>query len=642
MKQKLLFSTLICLFCSIGTHAQMATDADARRAAIYLSTGDYEKCVAMVDSFKDYSLNDSRIKAYALAAEYQQLAQSEDLYKILSRTVSHAGIEAAYMFEIYLKSRDVDEYTTDEYVQEYFYDTQLAASTATILGQHMSGDSYAKKFYKMSGRFIDQFHKRVYPRRAQWADNPLLQIEILANAFSHANKLDEINRDNLVDEIWRQTDRLVATCRADGNKVPLLVARGYMEEAAAKLFVLTEEVSLKKRKPYYGAVLNFLLRLRNLTLYINGCDRFASYTDVTWEKVRDALGPGEYAIEHFEGPRLKGMYYAKWDVTSHERNYAFVFTRGSAYPERWSRGYKDLMGKTKNFNAFKEEYSDLELIYTTGTDDMAFRDFVQFEDNVYRMHTLTDLYNAPSGKPNDDVVVFADINFDSDAGTAAPSQSSGQRAVQKAIAGSDELLSIDGDDQLVDGVRSVYPNARVFSGSQATHDALISQMPKAKVLHISTHGIFDEELLAQLNAADPISGGTGDNALRACKMALAGYNDDPTANCVTADEIRHLDLSGVELVVLDACETNAGQKLAGGAYNLAEAFYMAGAQNIVANLDPIDAELAQRFTTHFYELIKEGKSYHDAFYMARSYAHVKKTIESYLQSFMSQRIILWE
>lgn len=565
MKRNLLFSTLVCLLCSIGAQAQKATDADARRAALYLSTGDYEKCVAMIDTFWTHSLNNARIMACAVSAEYNQLAQSGELDKQLSKNIATAGVAAIYMFEDYLKDREIDEYTTTEDVDRFFSDTQLAAGTATILARQMSGDSYAKEFYKMSGRFIDLFYKRVYPKRALWADYPFLQIEILANAFSHAHKLDEIHRDNLVDEIWRQMDRLVGACHANGNKMALIMARGLMTEPAQKLFLLTEDVSLKERNPYYGAVLNFLLRLRNLTLYVNGCDRFASYSDVKWEDVRDALGPGEYAIEHFDGPVLKGLPHAEFDVTSHDYNYAFVFTRGSAYPERWSRGYKDLMGTTKNFNAFKEEYKDLELIYTTGTDDMAFRDFVQFETDVYRMHTLTDLYNVPSGKPNDGVVVFADIDFDNDADSVQLSQSSDRRALRKTIAGSDELLSIDGDDQLVIGVRSVYPNVRVFSGSKATHDALISQMPKAKVLHISTHGIFDEQQLAQLNAADPISGATGDNALRACKLALAGYNDDPTANCVTADEIRHMDLSGVELVVLDACETNAGQKLVGGA-----------------------------------------------------------------------------
>lgn len=641
MTRKLIISLLACLFCSLGARAQEATDADVQRARFYLLSGDYEKCVAMADTFMGYSLNDTRIKAYAMNADdnlRKQLGVFEYKY---SDTPSKAGYEAIYMFEEYLKSCKINEKSTDESVHEFFSDTYLAACTATLWSQYLGNYPDAKKFYKMSCRFIDRFYKRVYPKRALWADNPLLQIEILYMAFQHADKLDEINRDNLVDEIWRQMDRLVAACRADGNKMPLLLARGMMATVPQTLSVLAEDFSYEKRAPYYGAVLNSLLRLRNLTLYINGCERFTNYSDVTWEKVRDALGPGEYCIDFFDEPTLKGMSRKGYNDLSYDRHYTFVFTRGSDSPDViWSPN-EDL-GEIKDFSKFKEDYKDLKLIYTTGTDEMAYRDFVRMDKDIYRMHTLTDLYTVPEGRANDDMVVFADIDFDSDADSARLSRPDDRRAVQKAIAGSDELLRIDTDEQLIDSVRSTYPKARVFSGSRATHDELLRQMPKAKILHIYTHGIFDEAQLARLNAADPIGGMTGDNALRACKLALAGYNDDPEANCVTADEIRHLDLSGVELVVLDACETNAGQQLAGGAYNLAEAFYMAGAQKIVATLDPIDAEMAKRFTTNFYQLLKKGKSYHDAFYLANAYARVEKTAERFWQSFQTQRIILWE
>jgi CHAT domain-containing protein len=81
-------------------------------------------------------------------------------------------------------------------------------------------------------------------------------------------------------------------------------------------------------------------------------------------------------------------------------------------------------------------------------------------------------------------------------------------------------------------------------------------------------------------------------------LVLAGANKD--TGILTALEVAELDLSGVQLAVLSACETGLGQEHAGeGLLGLQRAFQMAGARATVCSLwsvhDAATAVLMEEF-----------------------------------------------
>ena len=94
-----------------------------------------------------------------------------------------------------------------------------------------------------------------------------------------------------------------------------------------------------------------------------------------------------------------------------------------------------------------------------------------------------------------------------------------------------------------------------------------------------------------------------------CGLALAGANlkEDGLGRApglITAEEISTLDLSGCELAVLSACDTNVGERRAGqGVASLQKALHMAGARTVITSLWKVPDEATRELMLDFYRRI---------------------------------------
>ncbi len=165
---------------------------------------------------------------------------------------------------------------------------------------------------------------------------------------------------------------------------------------------------------------------------------------------------------------------------------------------------------------------------------------------------------------------------------------------------------------------------RSLRKEQATEDAIRNQAPKHRYLHFATHGFFAPPELKSALAAASKTGKPDEIGLFMQKdvsgfhpgllsgIVLAGANRpiDPEKDdgILTALEVAPLDLSGVELAVLSACETGLGETAGGeGLLGLQRAFQVAGAKSVIASLWKVEDNATRLIMTDFYDNLWKKK-----------------------------------
>jgi CHAT domain-containing protein len=108
-------------------------------------------------------------------------------------------------------------------------------------------------------------------------------------------------------------------------------------------------------------------------------------------------------------------------------------------------------------------------------------------------------------------------------------------------------------------------------------------------------------------------------------MAMANARDDASGDdgVLTAAEVSSMNLDGVQLVVLSACETALGKAESGeGVIGLVRAFQVAGAERVIASLWPVDDAATRALMCRFYA-VRNPEGTNDAEALATAQAHVR-------------------
>jgi CHAT domain-containing protein len=177
-----------------------------------------------------------------------------------------------------------------------------------------------------------------------------------------------------------------------------------------------------------------------------------------------------------------------------------------------------------------------------------------------------------------------------------------------------QLRRLAGDRQVV-----------LRQGTAAGTAQLLADLPRARWAHLATHGFFADpsvHSILQFTPQDYQRGQRGERVglgarspLVLSGLVLSGANlagkDAPAdGGILTAEAIAGLDLDGLDLAVLSACETGLGEVAGGeGVFGLQRAFHIAGAKNVVASLWKVDDEATAALMGLFYhQLWHEGKT----------------------------------
>jgi CHAT domain-containing protein/Tfp pilus assembly protein PilF len=229
----------------------------------------------------------------------------------------------------------------------------------------------------------------------------------------------------------------------------------------------------------------------------------------------------------------------------------------------------------------------------------------------------------PAAAPS--LLLIGDVDYgaalaNSDVGAASQIANRGNRGggVWKALpATRDEVRAIK------DSYEAAFPGqpAKTMRAAEPSEEAVRREIGRYRFIHFATHGFFSP---LNVRGAGPGQSDV-DPTLRAVAsrqcgllsgIVLAGANKplDPATGgddgILTAAEVGTLDMRGVEMVVLSACETGLGQTAVGsgeGLLGLQRAFQIAGARSVVASLWEVPDDATRALMTRAYENWWGGK-----------------------------------
>lgn len=169
----------------------------------------------------------------------------------------------------------------------------------------------------------------------------------------------------------------------------------------------------------------------------------------------------------------------------------------------------------------------------------------------------------------------------------------------------------------------------IATGSAATRAALESMLARGGVVHVATHGFFDdfngtvEDSASLTQLATSSVGRLAGNTAPACLVGVALAAPVPAAtrlrSGLVAESLTVLDLSAVDLLTLSACDTGAGMLRFGrGRESFAASALRSGAKQVLASIWPVDDDAAVELMREFYrQRIQRGRAAREALALAK-------------------------
>jgi len=152
---------------------------------------------------------------------------------------------------------------------------------------------------------------------------------------------------------------------------------------------------------------------------------------------------------------------------------------------------------------------------------------------------------------------------------------------------------LPGAEREVERIGTLYADKRVYIERAASKSRFRDEAGNGRVLHVAAH--------AEVDSVDPLHS----------RILLAAEEDDP--GFLEAREVYGVNLAGVSLVTLSACESGLGRIARGDEIlGFTRSFLTAGASGLVASLWPVADDSTELLMTTFYGQLARGTEAIDA------------------------------
>lgn len=373
---------------------------------------------------------------------------------------------------------------------------------------------------------------------------------------------------------------------------------------------------------------------------------YIKFLETDWQAVRDALQPGETAIEFIEYQIAKDtIQYAaliisnSWEspraITLFTANQLLTTPVGSTTVQKALQSYHDQenfsvnigqLYAPRNTTLYQLIWQPLEQHLTPGShiyfSPAGLLHLISIEHLADNGHTGTYIHNKyhlhrcsstrevlsrnrkHTFTPGDSAVLYGGIQYN--AGTKPLPHSQKEVEIIKNTLAARNIT------------------AQTLQGSDAGKEsfkALSGHSPA--IIHLSTHGI---SLSGRGNTLKSdftqVKKKTDENDMHNAALLFAGSNTNIATQkattstddgLLTAYEIAQLDLSNTSLVVLSACTSGVGHIGGDGVFGMQRGFKKAGAKTIIMTLWPVADHVSMELMKLFYNRLAQGENTQAAF-----------------------------
>ncbi len=386
---------------------------------------------------------------------------------------------------------------------------------------------------------------------------------------------------------------------------------------------------------------------------------------IDWQQVQEKLKAGDVAVEFVSFPVAPdSVLYA-----------AYCLRPGDAAPQRvplFEEKQLKAVGATHYYDRpdvarlvwqpLADELAGAERVYFAPDGELyniAIESVPHWADSLlvsdhwqfYRLSSTRQLAVVRDGQSADEAALYGGLRYDTDVTTMV---NDSRRHPARTRAADISLFNLADSLNLRSGLQDL-PATRVEAeeilarlrqtstqptlytdtlGTEASFKALSGR--RTRLMHIATHGFYWTEREAQavgdrlaflaMDNAQPRY--VEDKALTRSGLFFAGANhtlegeslpEGVDDGILTAREISTLDLRGLDLVALSACQTGLGEITGDGVFGLQRGFKKAGAGTLLMSLWKVDDQATQLLMTRFYANLVGGKSKAESLREAQRY-----------------------
>ncbi|MGB6295294.1 MAG: CHAT domain-containing tetratricopeptide repeat protein [Rivularia sp. (in: cyanobacteria)] len=158
-----------------------------------------------------------------------------------------------------------------------------------------------------------------------------------------------------------------------------------------------------------------------------------------------------------------------------------------------------------------------------------------------------------------------------------------------------QLTPLPGAEREAKAIAKLF-NTQALIGNQATETKVTQLLPKARLIHLATHGLFDN--VQGLNSGIAL-------APNPPLSPLIKEGNEKGDGLLTAGEILDLKLNA-ELVVLSACDTGRGKISGDGVIGLSRSLISAGVPSVLVSLWAVPDAPTAELMTEFYQNLQNN------------------------------------